>query len=192
MLERSQLVLLAKSDVEVLPDDITKNYDFDLVKVSKNVYQITIEIDETLGHYADWMGGGLSRIRALNGRHVIRGLRFGQKIELPLADEKVGDFNAKRFQYHESIEEDFYENYTVTSVQSYRVARGDSIESISRDQEIPLWLIRKYRPDKQDFNLYKADMDLPVIRRKADAITRFFVNSKYIGLTKRTWHLKIV
>lgn len=166
--ERDQLVLLAKNDVDVLPDDITKNYDFDLIKVSDSIYQITIEVDETLGHYADWMGGGLSKIRAINGRHVIRGLRFGQKIELPITDDKVGEFNAKRFQYHESIEEDFYQNYSVSGVQTYRVARGDSIESIAREQEIPLWLIRKYRPDKQDFTLFKGqEIDLPVILPKS-------------------------
>ncbi|OFZ14559.1 MAG: hypothetical protein A2X86_18115 [Bdellovibrionales bacterium GWA2_49_15] len=165
--ERTQLVMLAQNDVEVLPDDITKNYDFDLVKISHNVYQITIEIDETLGHYADWMGGGLSKIRALNGRKVIRGLTFGQKIELPITDEMVGDFNAKRFQYHQSIEEDFYQNYTVSGVQTYKVASGNSIESISREQEIPLWLIRKYRPDKQDLNLFKGqEIELPLIQPK--------------------------
>ena len=87
---------------------------------------------------------GLSRIRELSARQVKGSIQLGQKIELPISDDKVSEFNAKRVQYHQSIEEDFDKKYFVSGVRNYRIAHGDSLELISREQKIPLWLVRKY------------------------------------------------
>jgi len=163
-LEHPYLVMVAKDEIDVLPDDITKTYNLDTQKINSKTFQITIETNETLGHYADWAGIPIAKIRALNPRHLARNVPFGYKLKIPLSEDRVGSFNANRLQYHQSIEEDFYSNYKVVGTQSMKVGRGDSIESISKEQEVPIWLIRKYLPDHNQLSLNVGqEINLPII-----------------------------
>ena len=45
---------------------------------------IRVEIEETLGHYADWLGVTAWQIRRLNGFRYGRVLRLNEKIKIPL------------------------------------------------------------------------------------------------------------
>ncbi len=131
-----------KEKVDLNSEDIFKDYDFDVIKVSPNVHEIIVETEETMGHYSDWLIKNSSKIRALNGKRN-NSILIGQKLKLPMDEEEVVSFNIKRVQYHQMIEQDFYENYHVDGTTEYKVKRGDTLLGISQKLEVPLWLMKK-------------------------------------------------
>ena len=132
---------------------------------------ITASVNESLGHYAEWLDTSVNKIRGLNG--WIRGIRLNQKIKIPLKNqssslehmEHLEQFKARRLEYHMALEEDFYNQYQVLDTKYRDVKYGDTLWSIcNRDEEIPLWLLKKYNPDI-DLQPLKAKtrLTIPVI-----------------------------
>ena len=135
----------------------------------KPVGTIRVIAEETLGHYADWLGVATQEIRKLNGRRYGSPLRLSEWVKIPLDRTSRVAFEEKRFEYHKEIEEDFFEAYEIENFEKYTVKKGDSIWSLSYDVfEVPLWLIVKYNPDV-DFNTLKPLQQLvvPVIAQKS-------------------------
>ncbi|MDF1614500.1 lytic transglycosylase domain-containing protein [Desulfurivibrio dismutans] len=115
----------------------------------RRIGYIRVEVEETLGHYADWLGIPTQELRRLNGFPFGRPIRLDQRLMIPL-DRGVGQavFEEHRYEYHKSLEEDFYAAYRVEGVEPYLIQAGDNIWVLGRDEfELPLWLIRKYNPD---------------------------------------------
>ncbi|WP_218915028.1 LysM peptidoglycan-binding domain-containing protein [Desulfurivibrio alkaliphilus] len=115
----------------------------------RRVGYIRVEVEETLGHYADWLSIPTQELRRLNGFPFGRPIRLEQRLMIPL-DRGVEQafFEEQRYEYHKSLEEDFYAAYRVDGVETYRVRPGDNIWQLSHDEfELPLWLIRKYNPE---------------------------------------------
>ncbi len=107
------------------------------------VYTIRVEADETVGHYADWLGLRASKsIRKLNGLSSGRSLPVGKLIKLPI--EKATDtvhFEKKRIEYHQVLSESFKEHYVLYGIEPYKVRRGDSLWLLSHQFGFPLWLL---------------------------------------------------
>ena len=121
-------------------------YDFDIEKVRDGVFRITVEVDETLGHYAEWAGTSPDRIRRLNrGRS---GLRQGQKMLVPIAGNDSMPFHLRRIRFHQAIEEDLFQNYRVSGFTEHVIRRGETIAEICRKYDIPFWLLRKAQEAK--------------------------------------------
>ena len=141
----------------VLSDDntITKptinlqNYDLDVILVSDNIYTITIETEETLGHFADWAKIRTEQIRRLNQISNRSTIHLGQKIKIKLSNENLIEFKKLRNQYHIAIQEDFFNNYSVSTTKEYKIVRGDILSNILKKFELPYWLARNYQPNKQ-------------------------------------------
>jgi len=115
---------------------------------------IRVEVEETLGHYADWLGVRAQDLRRLNGFSFNRPIRFDQRLTIPLDRVEREVFEELRYEFHKAMEEDFFAAFRVEGAQSYEVRRGDNIWQLSRDQfELPLWLIRKYNPELNLDNL---------------------------------------
>lgn len=113
---------------------------------------ITVEAEETLGHYADWLGIPTQRIRRLNGFSSRRSIRISEKIKIPLTTISREEFEQRRLEYHKGIEEDFYSSYSVDGAKVYTLKRGESIWYLCYKKfDIPLWLLRKYNSGL-DFN----------------------------------------
>jgi LysM repeat protein len=112
-------------------------------------YLIRVEPDETLGHYADWLGiGSVGPIKTLNRMNDEQPLVIGEELLLPAtADEQIHRFNLKRIDYHRVLVEEFKENFNVTTVDSYRVRNGDSAWTIAGRLQLPLWLLTRYNPE---------------------------------------------
>ena len=133
----------------------------------KGTARIRVEVEETLGHYADWLGISTSRIRQLN--RLWRGtIKVNQTIRIPAHSDSLEQFKAKRLEYHMALEEDFYSQYQVVSVKVKRVTYGENLWSICNDEkEIPLWLFKKYN---RDINIEKIRINtkirLPIIKSK--------------------------
>ncbi len=118
-------------------------------KGGKTRWLITVQPDEALGLYADWLGGGVSsRIRRLNGMSHSRHVQLGQKMRLPIKNEKQKkQFEEKRIAYHRALQSQFFEHFHVTGSKSYTVRRGDTGLGLASRNKIPLWLLRRFNPD---------------------------------------------
>jgi membrane-bound lytic murein transglycosylase D len=114
----------------------------------KPVGVIQVEAEETLGHYAEWLGVPAQRIRRLNGFRYGQPLQLSQQIKIPLDRVTKEEFEEKRFEFHQELAEDFFATYRVEKVLTYSVKRGDNIWTLSRQAfEVPLWLIKSYNAD---------------------------------------------
>ncbi|OFZ46467.1 MAG: hypothetical protein A2381_02035 [Bdellovibrionales bacterium RIFOXYB1_FULL_37_110] len=126
-----------------------QKYELDVILVSDNIYTITIETEETLGHYADWAKIRTEQIRHLNQLNIRSTIHLGQKIKIQFSNESLIEFKKLRNQYHIAIQEDFFNNYSVATTKEYKVMRGDILSNILKRFELPYWLARNYQSSRQ-------------------------------------------
>jgi membrane-bound lytic murein transglycosylase D len=130
---------------------------------------IRAEAEETLGHYADWLGISSQAIRKLNGWRNARMLRLHELVKIPLDKASKEDFEGKRFEYHKEMEEDFFASYRVESLKIYRIGDGDNIWKLCLEAfDVPFWLIVKYNP-ALDFTSLRPSQELfvPIVVGKS-------------------------
>jgi len=129
---------------------------------------IRVEVEETLGHYAEWLGVQTQEIRRLNGFHYGRVLRLNQRIQIPLDKVSKEQFEEARFQYHQEIQEDFLRAYLIDSVQIYEVKNGDNIWTLCNETfNLPLWLVKKYNPNVDFSDLRRTQkLAIPVVEER--------------------------
>ncbi len=140
------------------------DYELELKNISRDVYEISIETEETLGHFAEWAGVRTQSIRDLNRLAMGRVISMGQKIKIPIKEARLIHFKQKRNEYHVSIQEDFYSNFKITETRKYNVKRGDTLSEILKDQGLPYWLYRKYQKKKtSDFLRVGQEIILPEV-----------------------------
>lgn len=108
-------------------------------------YVTTVLPGETLGHYADWLGGGgTGELRSLNGIPGDQGLRSGAVVDLPIAsDSERLAFEANRFEFHQTLVDEFNQHYRVTGVEEHTVKPGDTLWRIAAHHSIPYWFLRR-------------------------------------------------
>jgi len=155
--------------IPVNPAVLSGNLSVQEVKTSngKPVGTIRVLAEETLGHYADWLGVATQTIRNLNGYKYGRPLRLSEMVKIPLDETSKEVFEEKRFEYHKEIEEDFFEAYEIENFEKYKIRSGDSIWTLLTKFEAPLWLIIKYNPEIDFNNLRpKQKIVVPVIADK--------------------------
>ncbi|MBW2488657.1 MAG: LysM peptidoglycan-binding domain-containing protein [Deltaproteobacteria bacterium] len=133
----------------------------------RSIGRIQVEVEETLGHYAEWLEVSAGEIRRLNGLRFGKPLRINQSIKIPLRRVTKEDFEEKRFEFHKELAEDFFASFRVEKVETYTVRRGDSIWTISKEKfDVPLWLIKKYNAHL-DFNELQPaqQLNIPIIEK---------------------------
>ncbi len=137
----------AGHEVETKPGIFTADVGFSrIVKVKQQpVGILQVEVEETLGHYAEWAGVRASRIRQLNNLTFDQPLELHRQIKIPLDAVAATDFEARRYEFHKRLQEDFFAAYRVGVLQRYRVQAGDSYWTLCREKfDLPLWLLRNY------------------------------------------------
>jgi len=130
--------------------------------------QVTVQAEETLGHYAEWLEVTASDLRRLNGMRYGTALAIGRQKRLDFSRVTPEVFEQRRLQYHRGLQQDFFNAYIVTGTLSYSLRRGDSLWYISnRKFDVPIWLLRQYNPDL-DFGKLHAGTPLviPVIEAR--------------------------
>ena len=131
-----------------------------------NFGYINVETDETIGHYADWCGVSVQRLRDVNGLRRGAGLKIGQRIKIPFVSAAKDEFEEKRGEYHMAIQEDFFSNYKIEGTTSYEIRNGETIWKLCAENEIPLWLLKRYNPQKNFQRLARGEsFTLPVISK---------------------------
>jgi hypothetical protein len=159
---RARPVAMARFDVDV--------YGLETSLPSPGIAEIRVAVDETMGHYAEWLGVPTMRLRALNRmrRSTIRG---GQALLIPLdAPDALERFNKTRLEYHLALEEDFYGRYKVADVKPYVVRHGETLWDLcNQEGGSPMWLFKKYNKQLDLGALMPGtQVWLPVIDEKTD------------------------
>ncbi len=126
---------------------------------------ITVEPDETLGHFAEWLNLPARTLRRLNGLAFGEEIQVGQKLRLSYDKVAPEEFQRRRYEYQQSIREDFFSTYYVESVVVHTVRRGQSLWYITnRLYDVPLWLVMQYNVGKNLQDLHIGDkITIPVV-----------------------------
>lgn len=120
--------------------------------------QVTIEPDETLGHFADWLDVPTQTLRRVNRFSYGQVIQLGQLLWLTFQNVTPEEFHRRRLEYHQGIEEDFYGNFIVEGQTIHKVRRGESIWVLCNNTfEVPYWLLKKHNPNKALLNLAAGD-----------------------------------
>jgi len=127
--------------------------------------KIYVQPEETLGHYADWLGVPTQVLRNLNRLRYGQDIHLGQEIKLVFNGVTEKQFQRKRMEFHRGIEEDFFSSFAVEGVIAHKIKSGENIWYLCNQvYEIPYWLVRKYNPNKNLERLTAGDeLIIPVV-----------------------------
>ena len=135
----------------------------------KPIYSVRVEADETLGHFADWLGiVGTARLRAMNHLRSGRSIAIDQRLILPVTDaQMVERFEQRRTDYHQVLSESLKEHYDLVGIANHTVQRGDSAWSLSEQLGFPVWLLYRLNPILRDAPLVPGQVVvLPKLKAK--------------------------
>ncbi len=145
-------VVVAKAETSrskpiVNPTLVVGNLQIERVSLRKGrqIGVIQVAVEETIGHYAEWLQVPASRIRRLNGIRYGQHIHIHQKLKIPLHKMSKASFEEKRFEYHEELVQDFFNAFRVDQIQTYRIRKGDNIWKLCYEVfEVPIWLFQTY------------------------------------------------
>jgi membrane-bound lytic murein transglycosylase D len=162
--EAKELPKLGQQSGEKLDETFDASlYNLDIIiNPAKKTGVLTVSLNETLGHLAEWLNVPIQRLRSMN-RLKRQTIRVNQKVQIPVSGN-LDDFNQKRLEFHMAIEEDFYSQYQIIGTKEKKIRQGENLWSICKDDEIPVWLLKKYNRNI-DFNTLsiKSFITIPVI-----------------------------
>lgn len=108
---------------------------------------IEIQASETLGHYADWLEIRAWDIRRLNSMQYRDPVIIGDRLRLNFESVSIREFERRRRDFHSTLQQEFFSNYRIQNVETYKVRRNDNIGRIARNRySAPIWLVRQYNP----------------------------------------------
>lgn len=109
---------------------------------------IHVAPEETLGHYADWLGLTSARLRELNHLKYRSPVLIGQRVKLDFSRVTREVFETLRHEYHRELQAAYFAGHRIVGTE-IRIARtGDSVWTLSQHRpQLPLWLLQQYNPD---------------------------------------------
>lgn len=108
---------------------------------------IEIQASETLGHYADWLEIRAWDVRRLNNMQYRDPVIIGDRLRLNFESVSIEQFERKRRDFHSTLQREFFSNYRIRNVETYKIKRNDNVGRIARNRySAPIWLIRQYNP----------------------------------------------
>ncbi len=109
---------------------------------------IRVAAEETLGHYADWLGVTSARLRELNHLKFHSPVLIGQRIRLDFSRVTREVFETLRHEYHRELQAAYFAGHRIVGTE-IRIARpGDSVWTLTQHRaQLPLWLLQQYNPD---------------------------------------------
>jgi membrane-bound lytic murein transglycosylase D len=135
---------------------------------------IEVQSNETLGHFADWLGLRTNRLRSINGLSYGDDLIVHGRIRLDFAQTTPEEFEHKRIAYHRGLQESFFDEWEIDGIESHRVRPGDSAWVLShRRFDVPLWLLRQYNPDL-DFDALSVGtrITVPKLKKRTESVSQ--------------------
>jgi membrane-bound lytic murein transglycosylase D len=119
---------------------------FDLrTEDGKKMGNITVQPEETLSLYAEWLDTSISSIASLNGIDAGVPISPGQHLRLAFDNRSPTRFEDSRLDFLQETEEGFFSIYTIVGQKIYLVNDGDTFWDICYNKfDIPLWLLERY------------------------------------------------
>ncbi len=141
-----------------LLEPLTRDLDLEVVirqHNGKRLFSIRVQPEETLGHYADWLGLGFTKkLRAFNRIKPGTHMRVGRWLNLPITSTGMKEtFEKKREDYHRTLVDEFQQHYEIVGLDAYKVRKGDSLWRIAREYELPYWLLTRYNAENLSPNI---------------------------------------
>lgn len=131
--------------------------------------RVTVQSDETLGHYADWLEIETQSLRRINGMRSRSELVIGRRIRLDFSQVSAEEFSSRRISHHRALRVAFLKTHAIKGTREHVLRQGETLWEISRSRYgIPLWLIRDYNPNL-DFARLQAGvrLQIPDVERRA-------------------------
>src|SRR5580658_5088633 len=124
---------------------------------------IRVAAEETLGHYADWADVSATRLRELNHLKARTPVRIGQRVQLEFAKVTREEFEARRREYHRTLQASYFAAHRILGTEVYIARAGDSGWTLMQKSAQPLWLLQQYNPDL-DFAALRAGTQIVMPR----------------------------
>ena len=113
---------------------------------------IVVQAEETLGHYANWSGIDINKLRAANRLRRGASVSMGRKLKLPIPQADVARFETARRAYHRGLQDEYFAAHRISGTENYVIKKGESLWTIRQARpDIPAWLIYQYNP-RVDFD----------------------------------------
>ena len=128
-------------NVSLLPAQLTQLYEV----ATDNTIEILA--DETLGHYANWLGQDAGVLRRLNNMRANASVQLGKRIKLDFSKVDKTDFEKKRAAHHQNLHASFFDTWRVSDTQNYSIKKSDLVLNLARERAIPMWLFKQYNPE---------------------------------------------
>ena len=131
---------------------------------------IVVLADETLGHYADWLGITAARLRTINNMKYGRPVLIGRRVKLDFARTTPEEFEKRRREYHSDLQAGYFAAHRIIGTEVYIARRGDSLWTVTqRYTRLPVWLLQQYNPDV-DLSEMRAGTEI-VVPRVEEVVT---------------------
>jgi membrane-bound lytic murein transglycosylase D len=131
---------------------------------------IVVLAEETLGHYADWLGVTAARLRTINNMKYGRAVLIGRRVKLDFAKTTPEEFETRRREYHAGLQAGYFAAHRIIGTEVYIARRGDSLwEVTQRYERLPVWLLQQYNPDV-DLSEMRAGTEI-VVPRVEEVVT---------------------
>jgi len=128
-----------------------------------------VQAAETLGHFAEWLEVRASQLRKLNRMRYEQPVVIGQRLKLDFSRISPDEFEQRRLEYHQSLQNEFFDAFTVTGTEQHVLEAGESLWYLAeRKYRVPVWLLRQYNPDLDFAALTPgAPLIVPVVEPRA-------------------------
>ena len=125
---------------------------------------IRVAAEETLGHYADWLGVSAQRLRDLNHMSRTRPVLVGHRLRLDFRKVSHEVFEQHRREYHQQLQAAYFAAHRISGTEIYIARPGDSLWTVTKHaRQLPEWLLVQYNPDV-DFSELRAGMQIVIPR----------------------------
>src|SRR5215472_8571481 len=125
---------------------------------------LRVAAEETLGHYADWLGVSAQRLRDLNHMTMKKPVLVGHRLKLDFHKVSHDVFEQHRREYHQQLQAAYFAAHRIAGTEIYIARSGDSLWTVTRRaRQLPEWLLVQYNPDV-DFSELRAGMQIVIPR----------------------------
>jgi len=137
-------------------------------KINNQLVSGSIEVqpDESLGLFAEWLKVTPQSLHITNNLTPKEEIHPGQTIAVDFINVSVESFEERRFDYHQELQEDFFNSYAIVGLKTYRVEEGDTVWDICYKKfDVPLWLLKKYNTTLSFTHIgSSSNLQIPILK----------------------------